>query len=71
MTDHDARAGIPKLIDRGDGVRGHYCIGRSIDFLAHPSIFEFWNESHGWCSAGTVYVGEQTAKAKLYEVTIP
>lgn len=71
MIDQSWRCGIPKLIDRADGVRGHYCIGRSVDMLSHPSIFEFWNDAHGWCSAGTVYVGEQAAKAKLYEVTIP
>ena len=55
---------MPYLIDRGDGVRGHFCIGR----CANGVYSEFWNDGHGWCSAGTVYVGREAAEAKLKEV---
>ena len=58
-----------KLIDCGDGVRGHFCIGKPTE---KGSIYwHFWNDNHnggGWCSAGSVYVGRDAAKAKLREL---
>lgn len=41
----------PRLVNRGDGVDGHYCIART-----RPEGFsEFWNaDLKEWCSAGTV-----------------
>lgn len=45
------KVGEPYLHDGGDGVKGHYCIGRK-----HPDgYFEFWNKGR-WCSAGEVFV---------------
>ena len=50
-----------KLLDRGDGVKGHYCIGRQTgDYM------EFWNDKEvRWCSAGTVYKKKVLAEDKL------
>jgi hypothetical protein len=56
---------MPRLINRGDGVNGHYCIGRSRDGV----FYEFWSDREGWCSAGMVYIGREVAEAKLKEVT--
>ena len=51
-----------KLIDRADGVRGHFCIGRQVKDTIY---WEFWNEKENtWCSAGTVY-SENEAKIKM------
>lgn len=55
---------MPRLINRGDVVNGHFCIGRSRDGV----FYEFWSDSVGWCSAGMVYVGQDVAEAKLKEV---
>lgn len=42
----------PYLHNRGDGVDGHYCIGRR----RKDGFHEFWNEQlQKWCSAGTVF----------------
>lgn len=43
---------LPYLVNRGDGVDGHYCICR-----LHPKGYqETWNEKQQkWCSAGTVF----------------
>jgi hypothetical protein len=42
----------PTLIDRADGVKGHYTIGRSKD----GRVYEYWDASRDiWCSAGTVH----------------
>ena len=61
-------AGV-KLLDRGDGVRGHFCIGKPME---KGSIYwHFWNDNHnggGWCSAGSVYIGRDAAKTKLREI---
>jgi hypothetical protein len=47
----------PYLHDRGDGVKGHYCICRK-RLLDGQEITESWNEVLGaWCSAGTVFIG--------------
>jgi hypothetical protein len=57
------------LLDRGDGVKGHFCIGKPME---RGSIYwHFWNDDHnggGWCSAGSVYVGRRAARTKLREV---
>jgi hypothetical protein len=41
----------PRLVDRADGVKGHYSIART-----RPEGFvEYWNAKQAkWCSAGTV-----------------
>lgn len=53
----------PKLLDNADGVRGHYCIGRTHSTLG-PPFLEFWN--HGsWLSAGEVFCGQNEARAVL------
>jgi len=59
-----------KLCNYADMVKGHYCVGRLIE-KGRP-YWEFWNESKGgsWCSAGTVYYGHKTAKAKLDHLQI-
>ena len=58
-----------KLLDCGDGVRGHYCIGEPMD---KGSIYwHYWNDSYKggtWCSAGTLYIGKEAAQAKLKEL---
>lgn len=42
----------PTLIDRSDGVKGHYTIGRSRD----GRVYEYWDADRDlWCSAGTVF----------------
>lgn len=52
----------PTLLDRGDGVRDHFCIGR----LIKPGeiYWEFWNKGR-WTSAGEVFVGRETAQKQL------
>lgn len=52
----------PTLLDRGDGVRDHFCIGR----LIKPGeiYWEFWNKGR-WVSAGEVFVGRETAQKQL------
>lgn len=52
----------PTLHNRGDGVDGHYCIGRLID-PAKP-YWEFWNQDK-WSSAGEVFVGKEAAQQAL------
>lgn len=56
--------GRPKLFDRADGVKGHYCIGRP----RGNGFTEFWSPHFGWCCAGTVYVGKELATKKLKAV---
>jgi hypothetical protein len=54
-----------KLLDRADGVKGHYCIGRKME---PKSIYwEFYNKGK-WCSAGDVFVGKDMAKKKMMEL---
>lgn len=52
----------PALLDRGDGVRDHFCIGR----LIRPGeiYWEFWNKGR-WVSAGEVFVGREAAQKQL------
>lgn len=52
----------PTLIDRGDGVAGHFCIGR----LCKPGqpYWEFWNKGQ-WVSAGEVFIGREAAQKQL------
>jgi hypothetical protein len=40
------------IIDRGDGVRGHYCIGR---LHASGRYWEYYNKGK-WTSAGDVFL---------------
>lgn len=51
---------VVKLYDGGDGVKGHYCIGRWNPAGYH----EFWFKDK-FCSAGEVFVGKAVAEAKL------
>lgn len=48
------------LIDRADGVRGHYCIGRHMEKYRHfpTPTWEFW-DGDKWSSAGKVYIYEE------------
>lgn len=67
-------AGLPgadfKLLDRCDGVQGHYCIGKPME--TGGTFWHFWNdECNDWCSAGSVYVGLEAANAKLRELAGP
>jgi hypothetical protein len=57
----------PKLRDRGDGVKGHYCIGRQVNDGDGFLYWEFYNKGK-WCSAGEVFIGRETAEAKLKEL---
>lgn len=63
------KAELPRIIDYGDGVKGHFCIGKPIK---PGSIFgHFWNDEckgGSWCSAGSVYVGRAAAETKLREL---
>jgi CRISPR/Cas system CSM-associated protein Csm2 small subunit len=46
-----------RLYNRGDGVNGHYCVGRPIKEF--PNFYEFWNEPlDKWTSTGTTYSRE-------------
>lgn len=57
-----ARGYWPTLVDRADGVKGHFCIGRLI--RPNESYWEFWNSGR-WLSAGQVFIGEDVATAAL------
>lgn len=65
-VDDDVPRGFwPTLVDRGDGIKGHYCIGRLIE--PDKSYWEFWN--HGqWLSAGQVFIGKKVALATLAKI---
>lgn len=56
---NDSALELPHLVNRGDGVDGHYCICRM-----HPKGYrETWDEElKKWCSAGTVF---KLGKAKM------
>ena len=44
--------GEPRLVNRGDGVDGHYCMARTHE----QGYTEYWNDDvKKWCSAGTVF----------------
>lgn len=51
-----------KLIDRADGVKGHYCIGREIPVSTNKfgSFWEFYNKGK-WLSAGQVFTNRKNA----------
>lgn len=55
----------PTLTDRGDGVKGHYCIGRLIK--PGEPYWEYWNKGQ-WSSAGEVFIGNEAAQAQLEAV---
>lgn len=59
--------GEPRLVNRADGVKGHYCIARTVHSY-WGDYAEFWNKGK-WCGAGEVFIGEEAAKAKLAELT--
>lgn len=50
-----------KLIDRADGIRGHFCIGR---LTGNGLFWEFWNKGI-WKAVGQVFVGKTVAERKL------
>ena len=51
------RKGI-KLTNRGDGVKGHYCIRR----MTKDGYAEHWNEGiNGWTAFGTLYLSKSLA----------
>lgn len=51
-----------KVIDRADGVRGHYCVGRQMG--PYSKFWEFYKDGK-WCSAGEVFTDRDAAKAIL------
>lgn len=63
----------PFLVDRADGVRGHYCVARLKDDNA---THEFYNDPKGdewegrgsWSASGSVYHDLKTASGKLLRV---
>ena len=57
----------PMLLDRSDGVRDHFCVGR----LIKPGeiYWEFWNKGR-WVSAGEVFVGREVAQAQLDKIRV-
>lgn len=61
------RGYFPAIIDRADGVQGHYCVGRLIK-IGEP-FWEYWN-SGSWASAATVYVGERLALDALRDIRV-
>lgn len=68
FQDHPVPYGYwPTLLNRGDGVDGHYCIGRRIDVSGSYSCWEFWNEGR-WLSAGEVFVGADAAMKTLDQI---
>ena len=55
-----------RLCDHADGVRGHYCIGKTLDGV----YYAYWAEHQKrWATAGTVYTSKTEAEAKLRELT--
>lgn len=57
----------PTLIDRADGVKGHYAIGRSKD----GRTYEYWDAGRDlWCAAGTVF-DYDTANDLLIKWNVP
>lgn len=62
------QTGEPRLVNRADGVKGHYCIARTV-YSYWGDYAEFWNEGDKWSSAGEVFIGEEAAKAKLAELS--
>lgn len=56
-----------KLCDMGDGVKGHYCIGKPME---KGSIYwQYWNDhAKEWSGAGTLYIGRDKAKKKMAQL---
>lgn len=50
-----------KLLNRCDGVNGHYCIGR---YNSSGKYLEFYNKN-GWFSAGKVFITKKSAIEQL------
>ncbi len=44
------------LANRADGVKGHYCIGRTVN----GKYYEYYNKGK-WCSAGQLFIGLESA----------
>lgn len=66
QTDLDEIDYMPTLVDRGDGVKGHYCIGRKMK--KYPlETWEYYNES-GWAGFGELFKSKESAEAKLSEL---
>lgn len=59
---------VPYLVDRADGVKGHYAIGRM-----HPAGYqEVWNLwSHCWSSASEDVLTLEQAQTLLKSMTLP
>ena len=56
------RHGMVGIIDKGDGVAGHVCIGRINNVNSTDQFMEYWNKNK-FCSAGEVF----TTPADLIE----
>ena len=55
-----------KLINRADGIKGHYCIGRPMEAF-NTTVWEFWNKDK-WRSVGEVFTCREIALKKLEEL---
>jgi hypothetical protein len=60
------RSGAFELIDRADGVRGHFCIGRRKAEFGWE-VWEFFNNGK-WESAGEVFYSRTAAERKLKQL---
>ena len=54
-----------RLLDYADGVKGHFCIGRTVGC---PAYWEFYNRGD-WVSAGQVFKTKKAAQARLKRLT--
>lgn len=55
-----------KLVDRADGVRGHFCIGRRA-VTALGDFWEFYNKG-AWVSAGQLFTTRENAEFVLSQL---
>jgi hypothetical protein len=56
-----------KLINRADGVNGHYCFGKQHT----DGYWEFWNNAvNEWCSAGTVFQQDSILSVEKHEADL-
>ena len=62
-----AKRSEPFLVDRADGVRGHYCVARTYKW-GRLDVHEYWNTRIGaYASAGTMYTSLKDASCELVE----
>lgn len=56
----------PHLVNRGDGVNGHYCIGR---FNLTKNCVEYYNKDC-WSGCGMLYIEKEIALLALFKLQI-